>query len=908
MTDLLTQPAPFLVAGICILLVGTYVLARAVSARRRLSYFQLSLTAGLWVIVYGTLVRPDADPAALRTSGDLFVFLGLLVGLTVYQFTTYGLGFGSTPAGDRRRKRGLIAMWGIVAAVAILVSSGGMELMRGTGGDVTAPSPRLDWRAIPVVIATWAGVLGALHAAGRTWVESPPAARSGQAAWAAAAAVVLLVVPLALHTSLLGTWGSGTAGLATLVGAGIMGGVATMEPPRSLAVDPHVDAALRSLRGPALAIGRDATIRSANEPFLERFGYEDRQLKGRHLDELVADESGSHLPLSSLSLDLRGAGREVRVRARGGPARPARAVASQLGHVDGEELPHLFLFVPEFQVAGAGREEGALDRWLREGFRPEAPAVALCDPGDGTFTGVNDQFLQLVGYARQDVLGRSASELQLPVYANRWADFLRRIRDAGAAGEMEVEVQRGGGEVQHAEFRGVAVPSGTGREALILARDLTARKEAEEKLRGEVLYDPLTGLPNRVLFKEQLNIALKRAQRYRHRVAVLFVDLNGFKEVNDSHGHAAGDQLLAAVAWRLYECFRQMDTLCRYGGDEFLVLLEDLEEPRGAAAAADRFRRSLEAPFRLGDGTEVRVGATIGAAVSVPGQSEGEDLIQWADMAMYRAKRRGASPIRVYDPERDAGERERLSQVDELRKAIERRELALVYQPLIALDEDDRVIGAEALVRWPQPSGEVRSPGEFLPLAEESGLIVPMSEWIFEEAARKAKAWRSLVPDFKMSVNVAAQHFRDPSLVETLETILAEVGLPPEGLQLEITESAALRDARAIDRLREHGLRVAADDFGTGYSSLEYIRELSVDGVKIDRAFVGPLGEDPKDQAIVRAMLLMAEAFSLEVTAEGIETEYQLRWLREAGCQLGQGYYFARPMPPEDFEELLRSG
>ncbi len=907
MIDLFAPSTLFLVSGVGVPVAGVYALVRGSSRLRRLSFFQTSLATGLWMIAFGALAASEMGPEARATVAELFVLLGAVVALTVYQFVTHGLGFGPPPPGRRERRRGVVALWGICAAVGVLVATGTMELVAPGGAGAVGSGLRLHWHAVPVVFAAWMGILGALLAVQHTWRRSPSARRSRGVVWVALATAGFAVVPLALHTALFGSWGSGVGALAVAVAAVLLGATAALEPSTGRTAFPPVDAILKSLKSPALAVGRDTKIQATNEPFCEAYGYRGHQLDERHLDDLVEDLSGSQLPLSALSLEVKGEGRKVRIRSGDGEVRPALVIASQLGHVDGEALPNLFLFAPESPAGGAVRRSGALERWLRQGFRPDAPALALCDPREGRFSAVNDQFLQLVGYAREDVLGRTASDLELPVYQNRWSEFLRQLRESGVAKEIETELHRGGGEMRHAEFRGVSVESAGGTEALILARDLTTRKEAEDRLRGEVLYDALTGLPNRVLFREQLDLALKRAQRHHSRVAVLFVDLNGFKAVNDTYGHAAGDQLLSAVAWRLYECFREMDTLCRYGGDEFLVLLEDQVDAQGAAAAADRFRRSLEAPFKLEDRTEVNVGATIGAAVSVPGQTDGETLIQQADVAMYRAKRRGESPIRVYDPERDAGERERLSQADDLRKAIERRELALYYQPLIRL-EDRSVVGAEALIRWPQPSGEVRTPGEFLPLAEETGLVIPMSEWIFEAAARQARAWRTAVPEFKMSVNVAAQHFRDPSLVDTFEDILDEVDLPAHALQLEITESAALRDARAIDRLRERGLTVVADDFGTGYSSLEYVRGLGVDGVKIDRAFISPLGDDPKDQAIVKAMLLIADAFDLEVTAEGIETEEQLRWLREAGCPTGQGYYFARPLPPEEFEPLLREG
>ncbi len=899
------RPAVFLAAGVVILGTAIYVMVRGRALRPRLSFFQVALATALYVVVAGTLLEPGRSPETLRASGDLLLLLGLLMATTLYQLVTHGLGFGPAASGPRERRQGVILLWGISAAVALLVAGGELRLVRSVApAGERDPLLALHPEAVPVMVAVGAGFLGACMAAGRSWWRSMSRVRRHRAAATLAGVAMAGLLPVALHLTGLGPWGR-VAGLAGATGGVVlMGAVARLEPLGAQLVSPLTAAVLQSTRGPALVAGGDGKIGAANDAFLEAFDRRSRDLVGESLEDLVDDATGSKLPLAELSLDDDESGRDVRVRAGDGELVRARVVACALGHTDGDALPSLYLFLPKPRQGRSTAVTGPVDRAVRHEFRASVPALAVADLNDGRLLDVNDQFLHLSGYGRGELVGRRPEEMDLLVGGDRWGQLLRATGERGGVEAMEVEVRRGGGGVKHAEFHGARLSTDEGERALLLARDVTARKRVEEELRDEVLYDALTGLPNRVLFREQLDHALQRAQRLRHRVGVLLIDLKGLREVNEAHGRAAGDQLLAGVAWRLYECFRQMDMLCRYGGDEFLVLLEDLEGPDAAAAAADRFRRYLETPFRLERDVEVRAEATVGVAVSVPGQTEPDDLIRWADAAMYRAKRRGESPIHVYDPEHDAGEMERLSRADDLRQAIEKTELTLLYQPLISLSTG-RIVGAEALVRWPRPDGELRAPDRFLPLAEETGLIVPMSDWVFREAARRAMGWRELLPGFRMSVNVAAQHFREPALRDTLEEILEATGLPAGALELEITESAALRDDRAISRLRELGVRVAVDDFGTGYSSLEYIRGLGVDGVKIDRVFVGSVDEDEKDQAIVRAVLLMAEAFDLDVTAEGIETAEQLAWLREAECDVGQGFYFSPPVPPEEFEALL---
>ncbi|MDX1578852.1 MAG: diguanylate cyclase, partial [Gemmatimonadota bacterium] len=706
MTDLLTGSVFFLLAGLGVLAAGVYVLARGHSTRRRLSFIQLGLASGLWLVVFGTLVAEGRSPAALRASADLFLFLGLLTATTAYQFVTYGLDFGAEQPGVGERRRGVVAMWGIAAGVAVFLASGAIRMVDAVELAGGVPVFDLHWQASPALLAIVAGLVGALTAAGRTWRLSPVVRRSRQAGLTAAGLLGLLLAPFAFLVPVLGPWSSGLGGLAALAGAGVLAVVASRESARRHEIAPIVRAAMETLRSPAVAVGREGTVQDANDAFLEGFDYERRRLLGRELGEIVRERDGSEIPLAELGIEARKGSRDVRVRGAEDRQVKADAHAVQTGHLDGEALPTIFLFdAPSLPVA-AGGGRGPLDRWLAEVFRPEVPAIALYDLESGSFAGGNDQLLQLIGHTRQEAIGHSASDLGLPADGYRWSAFLERVRDEKRAELTEIDITRGDGDRRHVESCGVLLTTDGDRRGLLLFRDVTAIKQAEKKLRGQALYDPLTGLPMPALFEEQLKHALDRAQRYRKRVAVLLVDLEDLKAIRNEYGDAAGEKVLNGVAWRLYECFRKMDTLCRRGDDQFMVMLEDLEDAKGAATAADRFRGFMEESFELDSGEAIRVRATVGIAVSVPGQTEADDLIEWADVAIFRAKRRGESPIRIYDPERDAGDMERLTRADRLRQAIDDGELALRYQPLIDL-VDKRIIGAEALVRWPQESGEV---------------------------------------------------------------------------------------------------------------------------------------------------------------------------------------------------------
>jgi diguanylate cyclase (GGDEF)-like protein len=439
------------------------------------------------------------------------------------------------------------------------------------------------------------------------------------------------------------------------------------------------------------------------------------------------------------------------------------------------------------------------------------------------------------------------------------------------------------------------------------------RQAVEEAVRHRAFHDALTDLPNRTSFAVRLEEALARAERETTRLAVLFLDLDGFKLINDSLGHAAGDDLLTALAERLAGELGPSCTLARLGGDEFTVLIEGLSVPAEAAQVAERLRDAVRRPFVLGE-HEVFVSISIGVALSEPDQHKSAgDLLRTADIAMYRAKAAGKDQTVCFDEVMQTEAVARLALATELHQAVERDELKVYYQPEVELGSG-RIVGVEALVRWQHPIQGVVSPAQFIPFAEESGLITTIGRHVLRQACRQAHTWQQWYPDqpLLVTVNLSARELCDQTLVDDVTTILNETGLAPTSLRLEITESAALADIEktiaTLTALRALGVRLAVDDFGTGYSSLSHLRQLPFDTVKIDRSFVRGIDRDAEAAAIVQAVTALAHALRLDVTAEGVETEAELVEVTRLGCDRVQGFLVGRPAPPSELDTLFRTG
>jgi len=441
-------------------------------------------------------------------------------------------------------------------------------------------------------------------------------------------------------------------------------------------------------------------------------------------------------------------------------------------------------------------------------------------------------------------------------------------------------------------------------------RDVTERKRLEDELAHQAFHDSLTGLANQALFRDRVQHALTRTGRHDGRLAVLYLDLDNFKTVNDSLGHPTGDKLLVCVAERLRACLRAMDTAARLGGDEFAVLLEDLGSAADATGLADRLIAALQQPFTVAD-REVFIGASIGIALDGLG-SNSDQLLRNADIAMYTAKRRGRGRYEIFQPEMHAAAVERLEIEADLRGALDRGELTLQYQPIVALDTG-RISGVEALVRWRHPERGLLLPGAFVPIAEETGLIRELGRQVLVEACMQARRWQVDHPEiepFTVSVNLSPRQLQADGLVEQITEALEASGLAPSNLVLEITEGAMMHDTEAtigkLHVLKALGVRLAVDDFGTGYSSLSYLQRFPIDILKIDRAFVSAIESATSKASLVRAIVSLAQTLGLQAVAEGVETAAQAEILADLGCALAQGYHFARPMDCDALKDALR--
>ncbi len=434
------------------------------------------------------------------------------------------------------------------------------------------------------------------------------------------------------------------------------------------------------------------------------------------------------------------------------------------------------------------------------------------------------------------------------------------------------------------------------------------RKKAEERIEHQAYHDALTGLPNRLLLEDRLSVAVAQAHRNGEILAILLIDLDRFKVINDTLGHPAGDEMLRAVGARFLRTIREGDTVSRMGGDEFAVLLPNLNSDEAALEIADRIAASLREPFPL-EGRDLFVTASMGVAVYPHAGVDGRTLLQHADIALYRAKEQGRNTLRFFSPAMNSRAVERLSLESSLRQALQRREFLLHYQPQVDLKSGE-IIGFEALIRWHRPEIGMISPAEFIPLAEETGLILPIGEWVLRTACAQNKAWQEAgFPPMRIAVNLSARQFHRENLVDTVTRALQESGLAPEYLELELTESILMGKETSIlhmlRELTEMGIQLSIDDFGTGYSSLAYLKRFPIAKLKVDQIFVQNLTTDPNDAVIVKTVVGMAHSLRLKAIAEGVETEGQLAYLRSIGCEEMQGYLFSRPLPAEEATKLL---
>ena len=527
---------------------------------------------------------------------------------------------------------------------------------------------------------------------------------------------------------------------------------------------------------------------------------------------------------------------------------------------------------------------------------------------DGLLLEVNPGFETITGYSRAEAMGRTTLDLRFWTDQADQARMLNELRSRGEVLYREFTFRRRDGALRPGQFSARPIMINNDPCVLFVMHDITERKRTEQRIEHLAYYDVLTDLPNRALLNQRAERALGVAARRRTQVAVLFLDMDHFKDVNDSLGHAEGDALLVQVASRLQQQARETDTVCRLGGDEFVLLLPEADE-RGALKVADKVLAAFRQPFPLTD-HELRVTVSIGIAIYPQDGADFTDLLKNADAALYQAKQDGRNTRAFYSREMNGDTLERLMLESELRHAIAAGQLRAFYQPKVRLS-DSQPVGAEALVRWLHPDHGLLAPDRFIPLAEASDLIVEIGDWMLAEVCRQLVAWRNAgLLHLTIAVNLAARHFRDIGLVGRIQNLLTAHGLPPQALELELTESSLLetgpQTAETLLALAQLGVGLAIDDFGTGYSSLSYLKRLPLTALKIDQSFVRDLVSDPDDRILAATIVTLGHGLGLKVIAEGVETDDQRQILLDQGCDLAQGYWFSRPLPAAEFSAWLQ--
>jgi diguanylate cyclase (GGDEF)-like protein/PAS domain S-box-containing protein len=653
----------------------------------------------------------------------------------------------------------------------------------------------------------------------------------------------------------------------------------------------------------------DGTLRYASPAFGRMLGYAPEEVVGKmnvldyvHPDDLphVLEETEKALSEGGVATNRT----EYRFRHKDGSWRWVESAGTYLlddPHVKG-------VVVQTRDITERKRTEEALreaEERFRRSFDDAAIGMALVGT-DGRFLRTNRSLCDMLGYREVELLGKTFQDITHPDDLDADLDQRRRtLLGEVRTYQMEKRYFHKEGQVVWVLLSVSLVHDEEGEPLYFVSQvqDISERKVLEERLQHMAFHDSLTDLPNRQLFMDRLGQALRRTRRRHKRIAVLFMDLDGFKVVNDSLGHEVGDLLLTVVAQRLRRCLRPEDTLARFGGDEFVVLIEALDDPAQAVQVAERITEELRRPFIM-EGRDLYVLASIGISLGDARTHDPDDLLREADTAMYRAKDEGGD-FRVFNPAMYERAFTRLEVENDLRRAIEQEEFVVHYQPMVDLQTGE-LWGMEALVRWDHPERGLLEPSEFVPVAEQSGLVIPMGEQILRKACYRAKEWQEenpRIPPLVMSVNLSASQLSHSDLADTVERVLGETRLQGSRLTLDVTETVYVKVLAAntamLDRLRGLGVRFSIDDFGTGYSSLSYLKRLPAHAIKIDQSFVKGLGKVAEDTAVVRMIIELAHTLGLEVIAEGVETEEQATLLKEMGCDVAQGYHFSKPLPAE---------
>jgi len=658
--------------------------------------------------------------------------------------------------------------------------------------------------------------------------------------------------------------------------------------------------------------GMDRVLRYVSPSCTRILGWKQEEMTGRPVDNFIITED---LPVLAAVIAVFGENATLRMLKRDGSTVWMENRARLVLDSAGEAKEWVVVMRDITERKRAEQELQFANVLLSTELETSLDAILVVD-GNGKIVSVNRRFTEMwqipsafiEARAAEPILNAVTSQIQDP------DSFLVRIRyvynHTGASSDDELVTKDGRSIDTHSAP--LTTPAGQYLGRAWFFRDITGRKLAQQQIAHLARYDGLTDLMNRTAFLEMMQQQIARVRLGAHTFAVLYFDLDHFRDVNDTFGRPVGDLVLRAVAERLRSAGREIDTVSRFGGDEFALIEIDIQEPGQAAIFADKILKAISEPFAIQD-NKIRSGASIGIAVYGPDSPEAETLLSHADMALYRAKADGPGTYCFFTGAMDAEVRARVTMVTELREAIDTGQFFLMYQPQVDIDTG-RIIGLEALVRWHHPKLGIVRPGKFIPAAEKSGMIVELEHWVMREACRQTKLWldAGIAPPL-VAVNVSGVRFKAPLELENdIAVILEESGLPPQYLELELTESVVMEASRKHNdlllRLRKAGLRVAIDDFGNGYSSLDYLRRFRVERIKIAHSFIRELTTKSGNAAIVKAIIGLAHALELDVVVEGVETVEQLDLLKSWGCSGVQGYYFAKPLQVPDVTALLRIG
>ena len=882
-----------LLGGVTSLGAGFYVIVRERRAPESLYFFFLVLVVSVWLLSYGFMyAAPDADRAL--EWAEIAYFAIPVIPAAVYRFTIRVLRL------EDERRLAAAAMWALAAAFVLAIHGGGLVLQ-----DVAlfpyGHSPVLGPATLALVAFLALGLGLSLGELWRVFREAAPGPRRRRIRW--------------LMT------GFGVGGLAVFdfapvagVGDPVVGAPAIILSTALLAWTIHhyrlvdltpafaAEQILETMADLLVVCDRDGRVRMVNPAVTRILEYPESELRGTPLERLFGPDPETRRRVVECRTGDGVRDEELVLRARSGRRIDVRLSSSPLRDEDGQRVGTVV-------IARDIRERKEAEEALRRSeekfnrlFRVNPLPIGIATLEGDEFLEVNEAFEAFFGCSREE------AERKGPLGLGIWVDpedrrkVVERVRRTGAARGIEVPMRTREGAVHEVLLFGERAEV-EGRPCLLaLVLDITERKAAKRELERMALSDGLTGLANRSLFLDRLDHAVSRMDRRGTAVGVLFIDLDGFKRVNDTLGHTAGDRLLVVCARRIESAFRAEDTVARVGGDEFAVLLEELSGREDAELAAERLVRILEEPFELAE-VPVDIRGSIGIALAEEPPERAEDLLRFADVAMYRAKVEAGTRYQIFDPAVDTVATRRLFRETRLREAIEGGEIRPVYQPIVSL-RSGRILAVEALARWHHRDGSVLGPADFLSLAEETGFIIDLDRAVLESACRRLAAWRAASRPFEdllVGVNLSSRTLYDPGLPDFLQELLGSCELPPHGLVLEVTERTVLRGQERMKVLRELGVRIAIDDFGTGYASLEYLKRLPADALKVDRTFTAGLPDEPGDRAIVEALVSLGRTLGLLAVAEGIETAAQLEALRRFRCPMGQGFLLGPPVPPEEF-------